>query len=172
MKTSRFAFLSAGALICLRLGSLAAPPPPSAAPTDVVPELANASLSELRNALNEISDESIEAARNARDLTTALNASLVNSTVSTPEIDALRARRDELIRDLSNTEAALRAAILASDEYKERAAEAESAREKAESLAARRTAIRALLAIRRREASAPPPKPVPAAPAPAPAAEP
>ena len=130
------------------------------APEEVVPELVNASLPELRDALNEISDTSIEAARHARDLQTDLEAALITTTISTPEIDALRARRDEILRELSEAEAKLRAAILASDEFKERAAEASAAREKADELAVRRTAVRALLAKRRRE------QPIPQPPAP------
>ena len=130
----------------------------AAATVAAVPELADASLPELREALNDISDQSIEAARRARDLATDLEAAVVNSTVSTPEIDELRARRNALLKELSAAETALRAAILRSDEFKERAAEAEAARAKADALAARRVAIRALLSQRRSEASRPEPK--------------
>ena len=156
MKPSRPVFFAASVLASLQLGLLAATPAP--APTDVVPELVNASLPELREALNDVSDKSIEAARHAHDLVSDLNASVVNATVSTPEIDALRARRQALLQELTDTETALRSAILATDEYKERVAEVEAAQEKAKDLAVRRTAIRALLVARRREASAPPPK--------------
>ena len=164
MKPSRPVFFAASVLACLRLGLFAATPAPS--PTDVVPELANASLPELREALNDVSDKSIESARHAHDLVSELNASVVdelnasavNATVSTPEIDALRVRRQSLLQELADTEMALRTAILATDEYKERVAEVEAAQEKAETFATRRTAIRALLVTRRREASAPPPK--------------
>ena len=126
-----------------------------AATVAAVPDLADASLPELREALNDVSDQSIEAARRARDLATDLEAAVVNSTISTPEIDELRARRDALLKELTAAETALRAAILRSDEFKERAAEAAAAREKAEALAVRRAAIRALLSQRRTEASRP-----------------
>ena len=131
---------------------------PVADPAAALPELAVASLPELRDALNDVSDQSIEAARHARDLATELEAAVISSTVSTPEIDELRARRDALLKELSEAESALRDAILKSDEFKERAAEAAAAREKAAALAARRGAIRALLTQRRTEASRPAPK--------------
>ena len=137
---------------------VAPPAAPAADPAAALPELANASFPELRDALNDISDQSIEAARHARDLATELEAAIIDSTVSTPEIDELRARRDALLKELSAAEAALRAAILRSDEFKDRAAEVAAAREKADTLAARRTAIRALLSQRRAEASRPAPK--------------
>ena len=141
------------------VAALAVPTASEAAATvAAVPDLANASLSELREALNDISDQSIEAARHARDLATDLEAAVVSSTISTPEIAELRARRDALLKELSAAETALRSAILKSDEFKERAAEAEAAREKADALAARRVAIRALLSQRRSEASRPAPK--------------
>ena len=133
-------------------------PAPAANPAEAVPELADASLPELRDALNDVSDQSIEAARHARDLATDLEAAVIDSTVSTPEIDELRARRDALLKELTAAETALRAAILRSDEFKERAAEAAAAREKADALAARRVAIRSLLSLRRTEASRPAPK--------------
>lgn len=137
---------------------LAQTPPAPADPAAALPELANATLPELRDALNDVSDQSIEAARHARDLATDLEAAVVDSTVSSPEIDELRARRDALLKELNAAETALRAAILRSDEFKERAAEAAAAREKADALAARRVAIRALLSQRRTEASRPAPK--------------
>ena len=137
---------------------VAPPAAPAADPAAALPELANASFPELRDALNDISDQSIEAARHARDLATELEAAIIDSTVSTPEIDELRARRDALLKELSAAEAALRDAILRSDEFKDRAAEVAAAREKADTLAARRTAIRALLSQRRTEASRPAPK--------------
>lgn len=137
---------------------LAQTPPAPADPAAALPELANATLPELRDALNDVSDQSIEAARHARDLATDLEAAVVDSTVSSPEIDELRARRDALLKELNAAETALRAAILRSDEFKESAAEAAAAREKADALAARRVAIRALLSQRRTEASRPAPK--------------
>lgn len=137
---------------------LAQTPPAPADPAAALPELANATLPELRDALNDVSDQSIEAARHARDLATDLEAAVVDSTVSSPEIDELRARRDALLKELNAAETALRAAILRSDEFKERAAEAAAAREKADALAARRVAIRALLSQRRTETSRPAPK--------------
>ena len=143
------------AALCAGLCSAAEPTAPS--PAEVVPELVNAPFQALREALNDVSDKSIEASRHARDLETALDAALVNTTVSTPEIDELRAQRDDLLRQLSEAEAKLRAAILASDEFKDRAAEAATAHEEAQALATRRAAIRALFAQRRNERPAPKP---------------
>ena len=157
MKKTLFASLFA--VLCSAALTASADTPASANPLSVVPELANASFPELRDALNDVSDKSIEAARHARDLSSSLDAAIVDSTVSTPEIDELRARRDELLKELSAAEAALRSAILKSDEFKARAAEVEKARAKAEELANRRTAIRALLAQRRREAALTAPQP-------------
>lgn len=133
---------------------------PEAAPTVAEPEalpsdpadvsaLAKAPMSALREALNDVSDRSIEASRHARDLRAALEAAIVDSTISNPEVDAARARREEAFRAFTAAENALREAILRSPEMKERAAEAEAAAAEAEGLAARRRAIRALLAQRR-----------------------
>ena len=144
-----FAHLLLATTLCAGLCAIAQEPPAAPSPAEVVPELVDAPFQTLREALNDVSDKAIEASRHARDLETELESSLVTSTVSTPEIDALRAERDKLLRQLSEAEAKLRAAILASDEFKDRAAEAAAAREEAQALATRRAAIRALFAQRR-----------------------
>lgn len=147
-------------------------PPPTPPTPELLEKYRAKSDAELRQALNDLSDRAIQALREARDQEREIAYSLATETFQGEEVEAAKARLEELRRALAEAEAAYRAAVLALPEMRERAEKLDKAKESAETLRQERDAVRAVMAERRPNRG-PAPGFIPPSPeAPAPAAEP
>ena len=175
MKTSLLLAASlAAAILCRAADPAPASPlrrPPPVEPTpEMLAKYRAMSDAELRQALNDVSDRSIQAMREARDQERDIAYSLQTESFQGEEVETARARIDELRRALAEAEAAYRAAVLALPEMKERAEALEKAKKSATDLQRERAAVRAVMAERRPNPGPRPGNPLSAdAPAPAPA---
>lgn len=147
------------AMFCVTLGAvaLAVPPGPASAipkvevPPELVAKYRSASDQELRDALNRVSDQTIDAMREVRDQEKALAYTLQTANLHSPEVDAARARIEELRNELAEAERAYREAALALPEMRERAQKIEAAQATSLALQQERAAVRQAMAERRAE---------------------
>jgi hypothetical protein len=159
MNPFRLHFPLAMAALCASLCAiaLAVPPGPASAipkvevPPELVASYRSVSDKELRDALNRVSDQTIDAMREVRDQEKALAYALQTTDLHSPEVDAARARIEELRAELAAAEQAYREAALALPEMKERAQKIKAAQATSLALQQERAAIRQAMAERRAE---------------------
>lgn len=146
---SLFSFSIALAAFATATFAALPPAPQQEPPAELLQQYRAKTDSELRSALNSVSDQLNQSFHAVRDQEKSLAFAIRNGDYHSEEVDAAREKVESLRRAVSQAEQELQAAVLALPEMQERSKALSDSQEKTNALRLERAAIRHIMAERR-----------------------